>query len=175
MTEQMDGQVSLFAQDTWYGRTCRERSAPTTEKTLPQSSKKRPKSRSRKSPLFLYLKRDGPQADASWEPDGALLGEYSTHSFGESHRDGVESHLSQILEASPHPKYYLVQKAYSEHVRWGDTIVMLIPARTDTSYFHDYIYGKAEIRFLRGRLKFEDENRVAMNPAPFPSMVVIFR
>ena len=57
----------------------------------------------------------------------------------------------------------------------GVTIVMLIPARTDTSYFHDYIYGKAEIRFLRGRLKFEDENGEAMNPAPFPSMVVIFR
>lgn len=69
-----------------------------------------------------------------------------------------------------------VQKAYSEYVRGGGvTIVMLIPARTDTSYFHDYIYGKAEIRFLRGRLKFEDENGVAMNPAPFPSMVVIFR
>ena len=57
----------------------------------------------------------------------------------------------------------------------GATIVMLIPARTDTSYFHDYIYGKAEIRFLRGRLKFEDENGAAMNPAPFPSMVVIYR
>lgn len=68
-----------------------------------------------------------------------------------------------------------VQKAYSEYVRGGVTIVMLIPARTDTSYFHDYIYGKAEIRFLRGRLKFEDENGVAINPAPFPSMVVIFR
>jgi phage N-6-adenine-methyltransferase len=68
-----------------------------------------------------------------------------------------------------------VQKAYSEYVRGAVTIVMLIPARTDTSYFHDYIYGKAEIRFLRGRLKFEDENGAAMNPAPFPSMVVIFR
>ena len=39
----------------------------------------------------------------------------------------------------------------SEHA----TIVMLMPARTDTSYFHDYIYGKADIEFLRGRLKFE--------------------
>lgn len=68
-----------------------------------------------------------------------------------------------------------VQKAYSEHARGGVTIVMLIPARTDTSYFHDYIYGNAEIRFLRGRLKFEDENGAAMNPAPFPSMVVIYR
>jgi len=48
--------------------------------------------------------------------------------------------------------------------------VMLIPARTDTSYFHDYIYRKAEIRFLRGRLRFGDGN----NNAPFPSMIVIF-
>ncbi len=68
-----------------------------------------------------------------------------------------------------------VKKAYEEFARTGSTIVLLIPARTDTSYFHDYIYGKAEIRFLRGRLKFEDENGAAMNAAPFPSMVVIYR
>lgn len=67
-----------------------------------------------------------------------------------------------------------VKKAYQESVHGGDTIVLLIPARTDTSYFHDYIYGKAEIRFIRGRLKFEDENGAAMHPAPFPSMVVIY-
>lgn len=48
---------------------------------------------------------------------------------------------------------------------------MLIPARTDTKAFHEYIYGKAEIRFVRGRLKFGGSK----NPAPFPSMVVIFR
>ena len=111
MTEQMEGQVSLFAQDTWSGRTCPERSAPTTEKTLPQFSKKRSGSSSRKPPLCLYLKRDGPQADASWVTDGALLGVYSMHSFGECPRDGVESCLSQILEDNPHPKYYLSAKA----------------------------------------------------------------
>ncbi len=49
--------------------------------------------------------------------------------------------------------------------------VMLLPARTDTRWFHDFIYGKAEIRFIRGRLKFGD----AKNSAPFPSMVVVFR
>ena len=54
------------------------------------------------------------------------------------------------------------------------TVVLLIPARTDTAYFHDYIYGKADITFLRGRLKFE-LGGVAMNSAPFPSMVVAFR
>lgn len=47
---------------------------------------------------------------------------------------------------------------------------MLIPARTDTKAFHEYIYGNAEIRFVRGRLKFGN----AKNTAPFPSMVVIF-
>ena len=68
-----------------------------------------------------------------------------------------------------------VAKAYHEHIRNGGTIVLLIPARTDTSYFHDYILGKAEIRFLRGRLKFEDENRNTVGSAPFPSMLVIYR
>lgn len=53
----------------------------------------------------------------------------------------------------------------------GGVVVMLIPARTDTRYFHEYIYRKAEIRFIRGRLKFGDSK----NSAPFPSMVVIFR
>ena len=51
------------------------------------------------------------------------------------------------------------------------TVVMLLPARTDTRWFHDYIYGKAEIRFIKGRLKFGD----AKQGAPFPSMVVIYR
>jgi site-specific DNA-methyltransferase (adenine-specific) len=48
--------------------------------------------------------------------------------------------------------------------------VMLLPARTDTRWFHDYIYGKSEIRFIRGRLKFGGSK----NSAPFPSMVVVF-
>lgn len=52
----------------------------------------------------------------------------------------------------------------------GGVVVMLIPARTDTTYFHEYIYNKAEIRFIKGRLKFGDSR----NSAPFPSMVVIF-
>lgn len=49
-----------------------------------------------------------------------------------------------------------------------------VPARTDTAYFHDYIYGKAEIRFVRGRLRFTDDDGNAADPAPFPSMVVIY-
>ena len=54
-------------------------------------------------------------------------------------------------------------------------IVMLIPARTDTRYFHDYIYQKpnVKIRFIKGRLKFGGKQK-GSGAAPFPSMVVIF-
>ena len=73
-----------------------------------------------------------------------------------------------------------VKKAYDESKN-GTTIVLLMPARTDTAYFHDYIYGKSEIRFIRGRLKFTDEDgnsqidsKGKAMAAPFPSMVVIY-
>ena len=66
---------------------------------------------------------------------------------------------------------YWVKKAYEESQKDNTTVVMLIPARTDTIYFHEYIYHKAEIRFIKGRLKFGN----AKNSAPFPSMVVIFK
>ena len=65
-----------------------------------------------------------------------------------------------------------VSKCFNE-VYGGDCplAVMLLNARTDTRWFHDYIYNRAEIRFVKGRLKFggSKEN------APFPSMVVVFR
>ena len=63
-----------------------------------------------------------------------------------------------------------VKKCYEESLKPNTLVVMLIPARTDTSYFHDYIYHKAELRFIRGRLRFNE----ASQGAPFPSMVVVF-
>jgi len=62
-----------------------------------------------------------------------------------------------------------IKKAYESSLR-GATVVCLLPARTDTSWWHDYCM-KGEIRFLRGRLKFGDSK----NSAPFPSAIVIFR
>lgn len=53
----------------------------------------------------------------------------------------------------------------------GATVVLLIPARTDTKAFHEYIYGTAEIRFIKGRVRFGG----AKYNAPFPSMIVIWR
>ena len=64
-----------------------------------------------------------------------------------------------------------VKKAYEEHQRTGCTVVMLLPSRTDVKWFHDYILGKAEIRFIKGRLKFGGSK----NSAPFPSIVAICR
>ena len=63
-----------------------------------------------------------------------------------------------------------IRKCYEEAKKPGTVVVALIPARTDTRFFHDYIYHKAEIRFIKGRLKFDG----CKNAAPFPSMVVIF-
>ena len=67
--------------------------------------------------------------------------------------------------------YDWVFKCWREARKPRTTVVMLIPARTDTRYFHEFIYHKArEIRFIRGRLRFGD----GAAPAPFPSMIVVF-
>lgn len=75
-----------------------------------------------------------------------------------------------------------VKKCYDESKDSKTKIVLLIPARTDTKYFHNYILNKASIRFIKGRLTFWDldsnkykTNRFdKMTPAPFPSMLVIY-
>ena len=67
-----------------------------------------------------------------------------------------------------------IRKCASESKKPNTTVVLLIPARTDTSYFHEYIYGKAEIRFIRGRLRFTDEDGTPGRDAPFPTMLVIY-
>lgn len=73
--------------------------------------------------------------------------------------------------------YGVIRRIGREVGRWvkkasesNTTVVMLLPARTDTKWFHEYIYNKAKIKFLQGRLKFGN----SVNSAPFPSMVVIF-
>lgn len=64
-----------------------------------------------------------------------------------------------------------INKAYEESQK-GATIVCLIPPRTDTSYWHNYIFGKADdIRFIKGCLKFGGSK----NPAPFPTAIIIYK
>lgn len=67
--------------------------------------------------------------------------------------------------------YNWFEKCYWEGHKENTIVVLLIPARTDTKYFHDFILNRSEIRFIKGRLKFGDSD----NSAPFPSMVVVFR
>ncbi|MBP3369672.1 MAG: adenine methyltransferase [Clostridia bacterium] len=65
-----------------------------------------------------------------------------------------------------------VKKAFNE-VYFGkcNLVVMLIPARTDTRWFHDYIYNKSHVIFIKGRIKFGGSR----HDAPFPSMLVIYK
>jgi phage N-6-adenine-methyltransferase len=71
-----------------------------------------------------------------------------------------------------------LEKAYLT-ARQGRTVVTLIPARTDTKYWHSFVWDNikhvpregVQARFLPGRLKFGQ----ATTPAPFPSVVVVFR
>ena len=65
-----------------------------------------------------------------------------------------------------------VQKCYEESGK-SKLIALLIPARTDTKYFHKYIYNKAELIFIKGRLRFTNPNK--SGSAPFPSMLVIYK
>lgn len=62
-----------------------------------------------------------------------------------------------------------VKKGYEESKKPGTTVVMLLPARTDTGWFHEYAQ-KGRVAFIRGRLKYGG----AKYNAPFPSMIVIF-
>lgn len=63
-----------------------------------------------------------------------------------------------------------IKKGFEEWKK-GKIVVFLIPARTDTKAFHEFIYPYAEIRFIKGRIKFKG----AKNSAPFPSMIAIFK
>ena len=65
-----------------------------------------------------------------------------------------------------------IQKAYEEGEKGNTRVVALIPARTDTKYWHNYCMKATEIRFVKGRLKFGHGN--TKNSAPFPSAVVVF-
>lgn len=61
------------------------------------------------------------------------------------------------------------KKCYEESLK-DKIVVMLIPSRTDTRYWHDYIMKAKEIRFIKGRLKFGNSK----NSAPFPSAIIVF-
>ena len=140
MTEQLEGQMSIFDLDIWCGKTYQAHSPQTTEKTS-ESSLKRPQKSAIKMPLFLDLTASGATPDASWETDGVSLGAFMMHSTtayrkedeeyvcfatstdtqrhtfyltlncGEKPRIENKTRLSDILEESPGEKYTLSARA----------------------------------------------------------------
>ena len=116
MTGVLDGQVGLFDRDSWSGKMSLEPLAAETPRaqTLLPSLKKSSKSQSREPMcVCVYHLEDGPNPGATTLAmvRGALLGEYTMHSFGESPKEENASRLSQILEDSPPQKYSLSARA----------------------------------------------------------------
>lgn len=75
-----------------------------------------------------------------------------------------------------------IKKAYIESQKQNTVVICLIPARTDTMYWHNYIMLAKEIRFIKGRLKFanrtypsyREDRTTKISPSPFPSAIIIF-
>ena len=63
-----------------------------------------------------------------------------------------------------------VEKGIEEYKK-GKIVVFLLASRTDTIWFHKLLHIAKEIRFIKGRLKFDDQ----INPAPFPSVIIILK
>ena len=80
--------------------------------------------------------------------------------------------VDAIMQRVPRGKVITINEIRARvAAKHGATVVCLLPARTDAGWFHDYVLPHAEVRFIRGRLKFNGID----NSAPFPSAVVIFR
>ena len=77
------------------------------------------------------------------------------------------------------PPYSLVKdfvKKASDEAKMGKTVVLLLNACVDTKWFHEYIYNKAEVRFVKGRISFiNPKNPTKKQPSPRPSMIVVFK
>ena len=83
--------------------------------------------------------------------------------------DGLKQEWTGVCWCNP-PYGRQIGKWVEKAVKSFATVVMLLPARTDTKWFHDWCLPYGKIEFLRGRLKFGGCD----NSAPFPSMIVIF-
>lgn len=122
-----------------------------------------------------------------WETPKALYDEWNKEfkfdydpcpiTWKEGDQDGLTADWGQSTFCNPpYSKVALwIKKAHDEWKK-GKQVVMLINVITDTKAFHEYIYGKAELRFLKGRVSFVDpNNRDKKQPNVKPSMLVVFK
>jgi hypothetical protein len=87
--------------------------------------------------------------------------------------DGLESAWGMVNYVNPPYGKEIrkwIKKGFQEHLQ-EKTVVFLLPSRTDTDWWHEYIMKAHEIRFIRGRLRFDDQR----NLAPFPSAIAVFK
>ena len=106
--------------------------------------------------------------DLCASPENTLCGHFYSRE-----NSGLDAELNDIMGwywcNPPYGKelYAIIKKVYES----GAPVVMLLPARTDKKWFHEFCVNAKEIRFLKGRLRFDGQK----NSAPFPSMIVIFK
>ena len=68
-----------------------------------------------------------------------------------------------------------MKKAYYQHLKHGIDGLILVFAKTDTKWWHSFVEDKAEIHFIRGRIKFFKDGYETKNSAPYPSCFLIYR
>lgn len=116
--------------------------------------------------FFDELNREfGFQTDVCALPENAKC-----EAFYTPEQDGLSQEWTGVCWCNP-PYGRKIGEWVRKAAESEAVVVMLLPARTDTKWFHDYILPNAEIRFIKGRLKFGGSK----NSAPFPSMICIFR
>ena len=76
----------------------------------------------------------------------------------------------------PYSKVYdFMKKAYESHKKYNVTGLILVYAKTDTRWWHEFVEDKAEVHFIKGRVKFYLNGQISENSAPYPSCWVIYR
>lgn len=127
----------------------------------------------RKKPLFSSVRMDWRTPKAVYQVLDAEFGFDFDPCPPNPSFDGLEAEWGDVNFVNPPygnelPKW--IRKGFEEWKK-GKTVVFLIPSRTDTIWWHDYCMKASEIRYIRGRLKFDDH----VSSAPFPSAIVIFK
>ena len=135
-----------------------------------------------------YKKPGGKAGYDDWMTPVSIIRDLETE-FGKLHDPcpvgwDQDLHGNGLYTEWPFNKYSFVNPPFSKlencvkicHYEWerGCGVLLLIPVRTDTKYFHNYIYWNAHLRFFKGRIKFRHPNTMNAGPAPFPCMLCIF-
>ena len=127
------------------------------------------------TPLSLFLALDSLYGPFTLDPCADSLNHKCERYFDKEQDGLLQSWANENVFCNPPYGRQIgkwVEKCYNESKYNGARCVMLIPARTDTKWFHEFILGRLNVEhiFLKGRIKFEG----AKNSAPFPSMIVVF-